>query len=285
MMELDFREGNAADAARMLKLGRHVIVTQEYRKLQGIGLGDKLPLKTNKGMVDFTIAGVVWSPGIDVIASLYDLGRQLDQRTAASVFGSLDDAREYFGVDSIHLFATNIDANIKKDNIVWQIQYQFARKGLDASDVRSLKYMIQRAFSKLLILVAVVAYAAMAIAALGVTNTILASIRSRRWHFGILRSIGVTRSQLVRLVLAEATLLGIVGIALGLGAGFELTINANLAWGLFVGYQPPILVPWTSVGVGVGVVLLVSLLASLWPATQVAQTEPLSLLQAGRAAM
>jgi putative ABC transport system permease protein len=125
----------------------------------------------------------------------------------------------------------------------------------------------------------------MAIAALGVTNTILASIRSRRWHFGILRSIGVTRSQLVRLVLAEATLLGIVGIALGLGAGFELTINANLAWGLFVGYQPPILVPWASVGVGVGVVLLVSLLASLWPATQVAQTEPLSLLQAGRAAM
>ena len=56
----------------------------------------------------------------------------------------------------------------------------------------------------------------MAVAALGVTNTIMASIRSRRWELGVLRSIGVTRGQLLRMVLAESALLGIVGSALGL---------------------------------------------------------------------
>jgi hypothetical protein len=30
--------------------------------------------------MDFTIAAVVWSPGIDVIVSVYDMGRQFDQR-------------------------------------------------------------------------------------------------------------------------------------------------------------------------------------------------------------
>ena len=47
---------------------------------------------------------------------------------------------------------------------------------------------------RLLLLVSTVAFAAMAVASLGVTNTIMASIRSRRWQFGILRSIGVTRA-------------------------------------------------------------------------------------------
>ena len=64
-----------------------------------------------------------------------------------------------------------------------------------------------------------VAYAAMAVASLGVTNTVMAGIRTRRWQFGVLRSIGVTRSQLLRLVLSEASLLGIVACVMGLAAG------------------------------------------------------------------
>ena len=46
---------------------------------------------------------------------------------------------------------------------------------------------------------------------------------------------------------------------------------------------PP--VPAPGPGIGVGVVMLISILASLWPAIHVARAEPLSLLQAGRAAM
>ena len=40
---------------------------------------------------------------------MFDMGRQFDQRTAASVFGTLDDAREDFGVDGVYLFAANLD--------------------------------------------------------------------------------------------------------------------------------------------------------------------------------
>jgi putative ABC transport system permease protein len=94
----------------------------------------------------------------------------------------------------------------------------------------------------------------------------------------------VTRGQLLRLVLAEAVLLGIVGVGLGLLAGFELVINARQEWRVFVGFTPPMVVPWGRIAVGIVVVMLVSILASLWPATHVARAEPLALLQAGRAA-
>jgi putative ABC transport system permease protein len=286
MMELDFREGNATDAKRMLKMGKHVIVTQEYKQLRGLGVGDKISLKTHSGAVmDFTIAGVVWSPGIDVITSLHDMGRQFDQRTAASLFGTLDDAKNYFGVDRIHLFAANLDTSIEKGQLLAQIQTTLHAWGLDAGDVRQIKYGIQRGMTSLLQLVSTVAYAAMLVASLGVTNTIMASIRSRRWQFGIMRSIGVTRGQLMKLVLGEAILLGIVGILLGLAAGFELAIDAWQSWGKFFGYSPAIVVPWETIAVGMCVIMIVCVIASVWPATHVARSEPLSLLQAGRAAM
>lgn len=284
MMDLDFREGSPEEAKRMLKLGRHVIVTQEYKQLKGLGVGSTVPLKTNKGIVDFTVAGVVWSPGIDVVTGMHDLEKQFEQRTAASLFGTLDDAREYFGVEHIRLFAANLDTNIEKATLVYNLQVALGSQGLDVGDIRHIKFGIQQLLSRLLLLVSSVAYAALAVASLGVTNTIMASIRSRRWQFGILRSIGTTRSQLLRIVLAEALLLGIVGAALGLAAGFEMAINARQSWAVTLGYAPPIVVPWTRIGIGIGVVMAVSLLASLWPALHVSRTDPLSLLQAGRSA-
>jgi putative ABC transport system permease protein len=286
MMELDFRQGDPQSATEMLKKGRHIIVTQEFHELKGLNVGDKMQLKTPRhGTVDYTIAGVVWSPGIDVITSMYDMGRQFDQRTAASIFGTLDDAREDFGINGVYLFAANLQPGIDKEVVLQQVKQAVGAFGMRAGDVRHIKAMIQEGFGRLLLLVSTVAFCAMAVASLGVTNTIMASIRSRRWQFGILRSIGVTRSGLLRLVLAEALLLGLVGVGLGLAAGLQLSIDAHQLSRILLGYAPPVAVPWGIIIIGTSVVLLIALGASILPATTVARTEPLELLQAGRASM
>jgi putative ABC transport system permease protein len=263
---------------------QYIVVTEEFRQLKGLGVGDSLELRTTAGkMKEFTIAGAVWSPGIDVMVSMHDMNRQFDQRTAASVFGSLEDGRKYFGIKRVFLFAANLENYVEKEALLKNIRKQLNQEGMSVGDVRHIKHNIVQSFQKLLMLASTVAFAALAVASLGVTNTVMASVRSRRWQFGVLRSIGVTRSQLVRLVLAEAMLLGIVGVALGLAAGFEMTVNANQLSARITGYNPDIAVPWGIVSIGVGVVLAISLLASLWPAASVARREPLSLLQAGRA--
>jgi putative ABC transport system permease protein len=297
MMDLEFRDDNGKPVSRdeqerlrkyaeeKLKLGRHVIITEEFRQLKHLKVGDKFPLKTaSSGTVDYTIAGIVWSPGLDVVKSIFDMGQQIDERTAASVFGSIDDARRDFGVQSIRLFAANLEPGIDKNVLLRKVQAAVGKMGMQVGDVREIKAKIQAGFRRLLTLVSTVAFAAMAVAALGVTNTVMASIRSRRWQFGVLRSIGVTRSQLLRLVLAEAFLLGIVGCALGLLAGVEMAANAHVLQAAIIGYNPPLVVPWKMVAFGVAVVMFVAIAASLWPAASVARAEPLMLLQAGRAA-
>ncbi len=284
MMELDFRDGNPADATRLLKQGRHLIITDEFRQLKGLKVGDTIKLKSPiHGSVEYTVAGVVWSPGIDVMVSMFDLGKQFEQRTAASVFGSLEDARNDFGVDKIYFFAANLDYFLKKETVMENVKKEFGAMGVQAYDVRQIKKAIQDGFGRLLSLVSTVAFAAMAVASLGVTNTIMASVRSRQWQFGILRSVGVTRGQLLRLVVAEAMMLGIVGCALGLVCGFEMSVNAKQLSVNIIGYDPPMFIPWNIVWIGTAIVMGISILASLWPAISVARSEPLTLLQAGRA--
>jgi putative ABC transport system permease protein len=285
MMELDFRMGNAEQAAEMLKKGRHVVITEEFHQLKGLKIGDKIRLKTPRhGMVDYTVAGVVWSPGIDVMVASFDMEGQFDQRTAASVFGSIDDAREDFGVTGVYLFAANLVPGVDKAQVREQLRVAAGTLGMGVYDVRQVKFAILQSFNRLLLLVSSVAFAAMAVSALGVTNTIMASVRSRRWQFGVLRSIGVTRGGLLRLVLAEATLLGLVGISLGLLAGLHMSIDARQLSASIIGYKPPMVIPWAIIWIGMAVVLFISLLASIAPAVGVARSEPLSLLQSGRAA-
>jgi putative ABC transport system permease protein len=284
MMDLDFREGSADTAIPMLKAGRHVLITNEFRQLKNLHVGGKLTLQTLHGPVDYTVAGVIWSPGLDVISSYFDLGMEMDQRTAASVFGTLDDARRDFGIDRYRLVGANLDYFVDRDEILKRVQKALNAQGLIAGDVREIKYQIESWFYKILMLVSSVAFAAMAVASLGVTNTIMASVRSRRWQFGVLRSIGVTRGTLLRLVLAEAALLGLVACALGLAAGALMSVDAHALAVLMTGYNPPLVTPWNVVGWGMLIVMAISLAASAAPAAAVALAEPLTLLQAGRSA-
>jgi putative ABC transport system permease protein len=284
LMELDFREGNAADAKRMLKMGNHVIITQEFRQLRGLHVGDKLRLDTTlHGPVDYTVAGVVWSPGIDVIVSNFDISRQFDQRTTGSVFGTLADARRDFGVTGYYMFAANLDSGASKAKVIEQVQKAVGIWGVYAGDVRQIKEDIRDGFLRILLLASTVAFAAMGVASLGVSNTVMAAVRSRRWQFGVLRSVGITRGGLVRLVLAESALLGLLGAALGVAAGLELALDIRQVNTIVLGYHPPMYVPWAIVGGGAAAVVAIALLAALWPAISTARQTPLELLQAGRA--
>lgn len=126
------------------------------------------------------------------------------------------------------------------------------------------------------------------VTSLGVVNTVMASVRARRWEFGVLRSVGVTRSGLFRMILAEGLLIGLITCLLSLGFGVMAGwcgtgISQHVSF--FGGMETPLVIPWARLSLGFGMALGLCLLAALWPAVLTGRTEPLKLLQAGRAAM
>ncbi len=107
MTKLLFLEGNLEDATSKLRSGGHILLPQEAARTFGLRLGDTLPITAAGHTADFIVAGVVKSPALDVAVTYFQADSYMMIAAASSVLGTLDDAREVFGIDSITLFLMN----------------------------------------------------------------------------------------------------------------------------------------------------------------------------------
>ncbi len=114
----------------------------------------------------------------------------------------------------------------------------------------------------------------------------LAVVR-RRAQFALLRVLGMTRRQLVALVVAESALVGVAGSVLGLGAGYALAglalrwVGADLGAGHFRGLVPALVVdPW-SLAVFFALGVAAAVIGSFVPALEAARAAPALALKAG----
>jgi putative ABC transport system permease protein len=107
------------------------------------------------------------------------------------------------------------------------------------------------------------------VALLGVASALIISVLQRRRELGLLRAVGASRSQVLRTVLAEATLMGLFGAVLGLAVGLALE------WYVMqvmirdeAGFVFALRVPWLAAGLVFGVSVALATLVGLWPAYQ-----------------
>jgi putative ABC transport system permease protein len=133
---------------------------------------------------------------------------------------------------------------------------------------------------------------AMCVASLGVANMVIASVHARRYEFGVLRAIGSGRWQLVRLVLAEITLIGIISGLLATGAGLHTTFMETRLDYAIVGFptnfisvhpQEVLIFVLLLALTAMGLTTLLAWLASIVPAIRGATTAQQTLLASGRA--
>ncbi len=120
-----------------------------------------------------------------------------------------------------------------------------------------------------------------------VFSTQALSVLRRRPQFALLRTLGMTRGELLSQVLAEGTLLGVTGSAIGIALGYLLAtgvlalFGGDLGGGYFPGVKPVAhFGPWAAAGyfmAGSGVALL----GSLSPALEAARARPAAALKAG----
>lgn len=284
MMDLKFLEGDPKTAAEKLKTGRYVVVTDEFRRINDTHIGSKIKLK--KGLLlakefEYEVVGVVWCPGVEVFVSVFDMHRQFGDRAAATVFASLNQAKTDFDVDAYEIIAANLEIGQDKKKLEADMKEKFGLS-IQAGDVRQIKYGIEKGYARSMLVLSVLALAAIVVASLGVTNAVMASIRSRRWTLGILRSIGLTQTHLLRLIFAESLLLAICACIIGISAGLLICVDAMGYMATLLGFSAKLQLPPDIFIKGILIVLGVSILASLIPAIMAAREKPLSLLQSGR---
>ncbi|MFB6219700.1 MAG: ABC transporter permease [Halobacteriaceae archaeon] len=114
------------------------------------------------------------------------------------------------------------------------------------------------------------------VAVVTIANTMLMAAIEREAEIGVLRAVGYSKLDVVGLLVAEAGMIGLVGVGVGAPLAVVAGAVANTA---FTG--DPLAFTATGLGyVGIGVVagLLTSLLGGLYPAWKAANKHPVEVL-------
>jgi lipoprotein-releasing system permease protein len=131
------------------------------------------------------------------------------------------------------------------------------------------------------------------VAAFNIASSLIMLVRSKTRDIAILRTMGATRGAMIRIFMSVGTAIGVVGILLGLGIGFlflfyrqvvvnfvQLVTGQNL-WDPSIRFltelpsQPD---PVEIVAIVV-IALLMSFIATLYPAYKAASTDPVEVLR------
>jgi len=127
-----------------------------------------------------------------------------------------------------------------------------------------------------------------AIIAVGIMNTMWNSVRERTREIGTMRAIGMQRGRVLRLILLEATLLGVIASTLGAlgGAGLSIALNAMEIPVPIDAFKVILLADsfrfsvHGSVLIAAVVVLsLFTTMAAVWPALRAARLRPITAIQ------
>lgn len=304
LFEMEWLQGDRAAAVAAMKAGRGCIVPDHFLRETGLSLGDSFALvppgKGTDAAVTYTIAAAVRLHGWHWQTKLTGF-RSRTHRAAALVFSDYASVAADFAKNKATHFWVDFDeADADKDAIAQAIAAVYTADrgepvGIDEGKpgqpflrvigVDDIRTMVNHHARQWLWAMSRLPLITLIITCLGVLNLILTSVRARRWDMGVMRALGVTRSALVRMVVAEGVLVGVVAVLLSVGLGIlagycGAGISQYISF--FGGLEPQMVVPWGEFWVGLVAALGLSALAAVGPAISVGRAEPLTLLQQGR---
>lgn len=296
--------GSSAEAMQLMKDGRGCVVPDHFLRDTGLKIGDRfatLPPEDPTRTVEYVVAGAIRFDGWHWLTKMSGLRTRTHRAGALVIADYATVAADFHLPGPKHVWLRTLDGKVDGDALTAAARVHYATvvgKSLanaddedeNAPSARVLDTVevgvaIRRAASYWLWLMSILPLIAMGISTIGVLNIVLAAVQARRWELGVLRAIGFTRGTLVRMVIAEGLVMGVVacvlGCAFGIIAGWSGTSTASVvSW--FGGLQPVLVVPLAALAFGCVVLLVFAALAAVWPALKVGRTSPLMLLQQGR---
>lgn len=235
----------------------------------GFHVGDQIDVLLQGPKQRFTIVG------------LFALGDQRDLGAISFAAFDLATAQKVFNapgqLDGVYVTAatgTTTDG-LRRTLQLALPQYQVSSPQQVASDRGQVVLTFLDLLTQLLLGFAAIG---MVVAALVIFNTFTILVAQRTRELGLLRTLGVSRSQLLVSVVVEATVIAAAASALGVGTGYGLAALLRSLAGN-VGLDVPsgsLVLQARTVIAAVGVGVLVTVVASVWPALRAARVPPIA---------
>ena len=146
------------------------------------------------------------------------------------------------------------------------------------SSYAGLNRRVGSLFSTLNLILLGIGSISLLVAGVSILNVMLMSTIERRSEIGVLRAVGIRRLDVLRMILAEATLLGVIGGAVG--AVLSAVIGALLYDTLYS--DPTLVFRWASARyllLGFGFGAFASVLSGIYPAWKAANKRPVEAIR------
>ncbi|MBK9315683.1 MAG: ABC transporter permease [Acidobacteria bacterium] len=167
------------------------------------------------------------------------------------------------------------------------IKDQIKKMGFNFWNIGNQIEEIKRVFLIINASLALIGGIALLVASFGISNTMIMSIRERTREIGVMKAIGGSDSEIMRIFFVEASLIGLTGGVLGVLGGWGIDRIANLLANRWITQQAGqairqvefFSIPWYLSGGAILFAVLVSLVAAVYPAMSAARVDPIKALR------
>ncbi len=164
---------------------------------------------------------------------------------------------------------------------------ELEKLGLRAFSVTTQLEEIERIFLIINSSLALIGGIALLVASFGISNTMIMSIRERTREIGIMKAIGGSDGEIMKIFFVEASLIGVLGGTLGVLAGWGVDRLANTLANQWIVRQAGqalrhiefFSIPWYLSGGAILFAVVISLIAAIYPASRAAKVDPIKALR------
>lgn len=253
----------------------------------GLALGDKVTLTLPD--ITITLAGIYPRTKRFTLVGVFEVGAAVDQ-TLAMIH--IEDAQRLLRMQGVQGLHVKVDDIYQAGTVMGDLGAQLG-EGYTVRDWSQTQGSLFQAVKMEKIVVATLLSIIIAVAAFNIVSSLVLMVADKRADIAVLRTLGLTARQVMAIFVVQGSAVGIAGTAIGalLGSVLALTLSSIMTlledwfgWQVFnpdvffISRLPSVLL-WQDVVFICGTALVLSLLATLYPAYRAAKIEPAEALR------
>jgi putative ABC transport system permease protein len=187
------------------------------------------------------------------------------------------------GTSSAPTFAS-LTVRAKGPAYVEVLEASIKNMGFGAFSLLDASKSLTTFFRVLDMLLGIFSSLALAVATLGIVNTLVMAVLERRREIGVLKALGAADGDVKQLFFVEAGVMGLFGGIFGVFLGWLIGRALNFGTNFYLHRRdlPSVeisSVPWWLILFAIGFAIAVSLVAGLYPASRAARLNPVEALR------